>query len=125
MTVYNPAIDMSSIRTNDDGDFVFDITATETEDKSSQKYTGYIIMSYLANVDNLAFWYSYYLGTSKESAKKILEEIRELGREAWIEKYKNQIETDSSMYNFDISHSDEIWQFTIYDDEENSDKKTT
>lgn len=125
MTVYNPIIDMSSIRVNDDGDFVFDITTTETEDKSSQKYVGYIIMSYLANIDNLASWYSYYLGTSKESAKKILEEIRELGREAWIEKYKNQIETDNSMYNFDISHSDEIWQFTIYDDEENSDKKTT
>lgn len=125
MTVYNPVINMSSIRINNNGDFEFDITATETEDKSSQKYTGYIIMSYEATVDNLASWYSYYLGTSKESAKKILEEIRELGREAWIEKYKNQIKTDNGMYNFDISHSDEIWQFTIYDDEENSDKKTT
>lgn len=125
MTVYNPVIDMSSIRVNDDGDFVFDITMTETEDKSSQKYIGYIIMSYLANVDNLASWYSRRLCTSKESAKKILDEIRKLGRDAWVEKYKNQIETDNSMYNFDISHSDEIWQFTIYDDEENSDKKTT
>lgn len=125
MTVYNPAIDMSSIRTNDVGDFVFDITATETEDKSSQKYTGYITMSYEATVENLASWYSHYLYITKESAKKVLDEIRELGREAWIEKYEKQIETEDNMYNFDISHSDEIWQFTIYDDEENSDKKTT
>lgn len=125
MTFYNPAIDMSSIRINNNGDFEFDISTTETEDKSSQKYKGYVTMSYEANVDNLASWYSRCLYMSKESAKKILDEIYKLGRDAWIEKYKNQIETDNSMYNFDISHSDEIWQFTIYDDDENSDKKTT
>lgn len=118
MTIYNTVIDMSSIKTNDDGDFVFDITMTETEDKSSQKYIGYVIMSYLANVDNLASWYSRCLCTSKESAKKILDEIRKLGRDAWIKKYKSQFEIDNSVCHFDISHSDEMWQFTIYDDEQ-------
>lgn len=121
MTFYNPVIDMSSIRTNDDGDFVFDITTTETEDKSSQKYIGYVIMSYLANVDNLASWYSRCLCTSKESAKKILDEIRKLGRDAWIKKYKSQFEIDNSVYRFDTSHSNEMWQFTIYDDEQMAD----
>ncbi len=118
MAFYNPVVDMSSIRINDDGDFVFDITVTETEDKSSQKHKGYLTMSYEANVDGIVSWYCHNLSATKESAQKVLNEIRELGREAWIEKYQKQIETEDNMYNFDISHSDTVWRLTIYDDEE-------
>lgn len=121
MTVYNPVIDMSSIRVNSDGDLEFDITATKTEDKSSPRYEGYLTMSFEGNIENLIRWYCHNCDVDKTTARNFLNEFRELGREAWLEKYstdQNKSKEDLHPFSFDAikqNKSETIWELRIFD----------
>jgi hypothetical protein len=111
MTFYNPVIDMSSIRTNDDGDFVFDILDIKED---SVLKIGNTIVSYKVNRDSLVDWYSTKLKMSKERSKELLDDFHEIGREAWIEKHKSP---DKEWCSFDFPPaSDMVWRLKLFGD---------
>lgn len=107
----NSFADMSSIRTNNDGDFVFDILDTKED---SVLKIGNMIVSYKVNRDSLVDWYSIKLKISKERSKELLDDFHEIGREAWIEKYKS---SDKEWCSFDFPPvSDMVWRLKLFGD---------
>lgn len=107
----NSFADMSSIRTNDNGDFVFDIFDVK---ENNVLKIGSMIVSYKVNRDSLVDWYSTKLKMSKERSKELLDDFHEIGREAWIEKHKS---SDKEWCSFDFPPiSDTVWRLNLFGD---------
>lgn len=107
----NSFADMSSIRTNSNGDFVFDILDIKED---SVLKIGSMIVSYKTNRDSLVDWYSTKLKMSKERSKELLDDFHEIGREAWIEKHKP---SDKEWCSFDFPPtSDMVWRLKLFGD---------
>lgn len=116
MSYHNPTIDLTTIRTNDNGDFIFDITVIEN--KTSQKHDGYIEIYYTKeNVESLISGYCNTFDLTESVVREFLEEIHKVGRDAWIEKHKpKDLELDDrfSFHNLMTSNSDMVWELKIY-----------
>lgn len=112
----NTTIDMKSIRTNDNGDYVFDISTT---DKTGQQYAGYVEMKYNQyTIDTISEWYHLNYGINREAARKFLEDLHREGRDKLLAKYKS----DKDLHEFSIntmaceeSKDTTIWTLTVYD----------
>lgn len=108
---------MKTIRTNVDGDYIFDVQAV---DVSGQNYAGYLSLKYNEyTLDTLSEWYHLNWDMNKESARQFLKDLHSEGRDKLLEKCK--IDDDLHEFRFKQMTSDEpnttIFELTIYSDE--------
>ena len=96
---------MLSIRTNENGDFVFDVRIRK-HDKSIG--IGELVMPCSKeNTESIANWFYYNLGLCRRGTYRFLQELRELGREKLLEKYPApKIEDTENV----------LWKIIIYKD---------
>ena len=96
---------MLSIRTNENGDFVFDVRIRNPDNSIE---IGELVMPYSKeNIESIANWYYYNLGFSRQGIYRFLQELRELGREKLLEKYPvPKIEDTENV----------LWKIIIYKD---------
>ena len=100
---------MLSIRTNKNGDLVFDVQIRQSDNSIE---IGELIMPYSKeNIKSIANWYYYNLGFSRQGIYRFLQELRELGREKLLIKYpvpenEDILERDKDM----------LWKIIIYKD---------
>ena len=101
---------MLSIRTNENGDLVFDVRIRKPDNSIE---IGNLVMPYSKeNIESIANWYYYNFGFSKGSIYRFLQELRELGREKLLEKYPTpKIEDAKDVLERD---KDMLWKIIVY-----------
>ena len=103
---------MLSIRTNENGDFVFDVRIRKPD--NSIEIGELVMLCSKENIESIANWYYYNFGFSKCITYRFLQELRELGREKLLEKYpipKIDDTEDVLERNNDI-----LWKIIVYKD---------
>lgn len=96
MESHDNIINMSSIRTDDNGDFVFDITI--------QGNIGCLTLSYENDIiDGLTEWLHNRYDISKRIAHQFLGYIHNNGRDELVEKIFEDVDSDKDFLNFDYS----------------------
>ena len=100
---------MLSIRTNENGDFVFDVRIRKAD--SSIEIGELVMPCSKENIESIANWFYYNLGFPRQGIYRFLQELRELGREKLLEKYP-------VLENEDILERDKdmLWEIIIYKD---------
>ena len=76
---------MLSIRTNENGDFAFDVRIRKPD--NSIEIGELVMPCSKENIESIVNWYYYNFGFSKHITYRFLQELRELGREKLLEKY--------------------------------------
>ena len=100
----NSTIDMASIRTNDNGDFVFTVSFT-TYNNKSHRYKG-IIQITNKLIDKLSEWYGLRWNVNTQSTYQFLSQILETGRDKWLENHPQYINFEEDLYRFNIVTTD-------------------
>ena len=101
---------MLSIRTNENGDFVFDVRIRKPNNSIE---IGELVMPCSKdNIESIANWFYYNLGFPRQGIYRFLQELRELGREKLLEKYPTpKIEDTKDVLERD---KDVLWEIIIY-----------
>lgn len=110
-------VDMKTIRTNDNGDYVFDVKAV---DASGQQYCGYLEMKYNKyTIDTLSEWYRINWDVNKESARQFLEDLHREGRNKMLEKCKAKDDLHEFRFKQMTGKTPDtiIFELTIYNEE--------
>ena len=116
-TIKSQTVDMKTIRTNDNGDYVFDVKAV---DASGQIYCGYLVMKYNKyTIDTLSEWYHLNWDVSKESARQLLEDLHREGRNKLFEKCKAKDDLHEFRFKQMTGKTPDttIFELTIYSEE--------
>lgn len=100
---------MLSIRTNENGDFVFDVRIRKPN--NSIEIGELVMPCSKENIESIANWFYYNLGFSQCVTYRFLQELREFGREKLLEKYpvpenEDILERDKDM----------LWKIIVYKD---------
>ena len=74
---------MLSIRTNENGDFVFDVRIRKPD--NSIEIGELVMPCSKENIESIANWFYYNLGFSQCVTYRFLQELREFGREKLLE----------------------------------------
>ena len=99
-----------SIRTNENGDFVFDVRIRKPD--NSIEIGKLVMPCSKENIESIANWFYYNLGFPRQGTYRFLQELRELGREKLLEKYPvPKIEDTKDVLERD---KDVLWKIVIY-----------
>ena len=110
--IKHSAVDMLSIRTNENGDFVFDVRIRKPD--NSIEIGELVMPCSKENIESIANWHYYNFGFSKHITYRFLQELRELGREKLLEKYPTpKIDDTEDVLERD---KDRLWEIIIYKD---------
>ena len=94
MELHNQTANMSSIRTDDNGDFVLDITV--------QGHIGCLTLPYEDDIiDGLTEWLHNRYNISKRIARQFLDYIHKNGRDKLVEKIFEDADSDKDFLNFE------------------------
>lgn len=101
---------MLSIRTNENGDFVFDVRIRKPDNSIE---IGELVMPYSKeNTESITNWFYYNLGFPRQGIYRFLQELRELGRKKLLEKYPTpKIEDTRDVLGRD---KDMLWKIIVY-----------
>lgn len=103
---------MLSIRTNENGDFAFDVRIRKPD--NSIEIGELVMPCSKENIKSTANWFYYNLGFPRQVTYRFLQELRELGREKLLEKYPvPEIDDTEDVLERD---KDRLWKIIIYKD---------
>ena len=103
---------MLSIRTNENGDFVFDVRIRKPD--NSIEIGELVMPCSKENTESIANWFYYNLGFPRQGIYRFLQELRELGREKLLEKYPTpKIEDAKDVLE---RNNDILWKIIVYKD---------
>lgn len=103
--IKHSAVDMLSIRTNENGDFVFDVQIRKPD--NSIEIGELVMPCSKENIESIANWFYCNLGLCRQGTYRFLQELREFGREKLLEKYPvPKIEDTENV----------LWKIIIYKD---------
>ena len=103
---------MLSIRTNENGDFVFDVRIRKSN--NSIEIGDLVMPCSKDNIESIANWFYYNLGLCRQGTYRFLQELRELGREKLLEKYPiPKIEDTEDVLE---RNNDILWKIIVYND---------
>lgn len=107
----NSEINPFSIDSDFKGNFVFEGTISD-EDSSSEKSKMITKAPYNDNIDNFVDYFSNRFGFGKEFVRKILDEIYKYGKEGFLERHKDKVDSLASEKKSENDNT--IWHFVVY-----------